>query len=114
MYISIKYICQFIDKTKYTLYPDVHPYSLFSSKWGGIIPPNLLVTPLHPDIVSGDKVNIFEPNIKTSHDRKREKYSHLKIDSSSHIVNLEPFEIGSRGYITKENKSRLNSLHKLC
>ena len=115
----IKYICQCIDKTKYTLYADVHPYSLAN---GGTIPPNLLVTPLRPDIVilSGDEVNIFEltvplePNIKTAHDRKREKYSHLETDISSHIVNLEPFEIGSRGYISKENKSRLNSLHKLC
>ena len=115
----VKYICQCIDKTKFKLFADVNPYSLAG---GGTIPPDLLVTPLRPDIViiSQEEVNIFEltvplePNIKAANFRKTEKYSHMISDITSHKVNLTPFEIGSRGYISPENRARLKTIFKFC
>ena len=92
---------------------------------GGTLPPSLVVSTLRPDIVILDKkkkeVNIFEltvpaeSRIKISRNLKYQKYQHLISDIGGHSVNIIPFEIGSQtGYISKENKEHIKSLHKFC
>ena len=118
----LKYISECLDKTKYSCYVDIPGCQ---TPAGGTLPPALVVTPLRPDIVIIDKkkkeVNIFEltvpgeGRIKVSHDLKYQKYKHLISDIGSHTVNIIPFEIGSHtGYISSENKSHLQKLHKFC
>jgi len=86
------------------------------------MPPHIMVTSYRPDIViiSDKQMFIFEltvplePNIQAANLRKTEKYSHMVTDISDMKVNLIPFEIGSRGYISPENKKNLRTLHKFC
>ena len=56
----------------------------------------------------------LEPNISMANTRKTNKYAHLISDSTDCQTNIIPFEIGSRGYISPENKTRLKNLHKFC
>ena len=35
-------------------------------------------------------------------------------DIQNYKVNLEPFEIGARGYISKENRNRLKTIFSFC
>ena len=115
----LKYICENIDKSKCTMFSDIPTYSL---PGGGTVPPDLCVTAERPDMVvlKDDKVLILEltvplePNIPSAHARKFEKYSHFITDIDSHTVKLIPFEIGSRGYISEENKKNLKYIHKIC
>ena len=115
----VRYICQSIDLSKCTLYADITPFSLAG---GGTMPPHIMVTSYRPDIViiSDKQMFIFEltvplePNIQAANLRKTEKYSHMVTDISDMKVNLIPFEIGSRGYISPENKKNLRTLHKFC
>ena len=80
----------------------------------------MLKTNIDIVIISQEEVNIFEltvplePNIKAANFRKIEKYSHMIFDITSHKVNLTPFEIGSRGYISPENRARLKTIFKFC
>ena len=46
---------------------------------------------------------------------KEQKYSHFETDINHYKTTVAPFEIGAHtGYITKDNKARLASLHKFC
>ena len=92
---------------------------------GGTLPPDVAVTNLKPDIVIVDrrnrKVAIFEltcpaeHRIAAAHTLKAHKYSHFESDQTHNTVTVAPFEIGSHtGYVSKDNKTRLASLHKFC
>ena len=86
---------------------------------GSTIPPDILVTLSRPDLViinrSIKSVYVleltcsFERNITAAHQRKTTKYTSLKtdIESAGFTCVLLPFEIGSRGYVTRQNKSNL-------
>ena len=56
-----------------------------------------------------------EHRIKKAHELKYEKYQHFISDIKNHSVKVLPFEIGSHtGYISKENKKTIHSLHGYC
>jgi hypothetical protein len=94
------------------------------------IPQNILVTSSRPDLVVIDNsplnptVYLFEltvcferaENIEAANSRKYERYSALveDIKEMGYQCKNIPFEVGSRGHLTLENKSRLAILHKLC
>ena len=117
----LKYIVDCIDTTKYKVHSDIDGYETAN---GGTIPINMTVTNLKPDIVIIDEkkktVNIveltvpFEHNIKVRNIYKTNKYAHFLSDISSHTPTLTAFEVGCRGYLTKENTDRLKSIHKYC
>ena len=54
----------------------------------------------------------FETNTEKAHTYKESKYAHLIIDLESKGFTVKYFaiEIGSRGHITPQNKTRLNSI----
>ena len=112
------------------LYPAVprhhQVHLLYRHSWSpGTIPPDVLVTTLKPDLVIIDKkqksIYIFELTVPgemriiTAHKLKLEKYQHFQTDINTLKVSVHPFEIGSHtGYISRENKETLSSLHKFC
>ena len=56
-----------------------------------------------------------ETRIEISNKLKLDKYKHFTTDIQNHKVTVTPFEIGSsQGYISRENKTALHSLHKFC
>ena len=91
---------------------------------GGTIPPDILATNFRPDIVlinrNQRQIELleltcsFEKNIDSAHIRKAKKYNDLKVDleSAGWVVHLIPFEVGSRGQITKRNKNALINVLK--
>ena len=83
------------------------------------------MTNLKPDVVIIDrkskKVDIFEKTvpgehrIESSHNLKTEKYSHFLSDITRYQPSLTAFEVGAQtGYLTKENKKAIGTLHKYC
>ena len=83
------------------------------------------VTTLKPDIVIVDRkknvVDIFEltcpaeHRIGAAHSLKIDKYNHFETETINHKVKVEAFEVGSHtGHLTKDNKTRLASIHKYC
>ena len=118
----LSYIATCLDRKKYECYVDIQGHQ---TPGGGTFPPSLVVTTLKPDIVIVDKKQkatyIFELTVPSegrleqAHKLKQAKYEHFKTDISSHKVSVIPFEIGSHtGYINRENKANLHSLHKFC
>ena len=117
----VRYICDSVDKSKFTLYSDIEG---FKTETGGSIPASLTTTIDRPDIVIIDKkkrkVHIFEltvpfeSNIKKRHTEKSNKYGYLIHDIPQYEVSIQAFEVGSRGYIDSDNKKRLTDLHKFC
>ena len=117
----IKYIDKCLDKSKYEVYVDLDG-SKFSEN--STIPPQYIVTTERPDIVIIDKktkeINIyeltcpFETNIDKAHAAKIDKYNHFRSDIEDFSVNVEAFEIGSRGYVTPDNRKRIKQLQKYC
>ena len=97
---------------------------------GLTIPQNIVVTPSRCDLVIVDSsppnqtVYLFEltvsferiGNMEAANSRKYERYSGLAEDIREAGFKCQniPFEIGSRGHIDLENKSRLTIMHKLC
>ena len=56
-----------------------------------------------------------EHRIPTAHTLKAQKYSHFETDQTHNQVTVAPFEVGSHtGYVSKDNRTRLASLHKFC
>ena len=56
-----------------------------------------------------------ESRLEISHKIKMDKYSHLVADIKSHNVEIIAFEIGAhQGHISRDNKARLQTLHKYC
>ena len=97
---------------------------------GGTIPQNIITTTSRPDLVILDNsqptatVYLFEltvcferyDNILSANRRKHERYVSLAEDirEAGYICKNIPFEIGSRGHITGENKSKLAIMHQIC
>ena len=93
---------------------------------GGTIPPSILPTVQRPDICyfDQDKKQVviieltvpFETNIRDAHNRKEDRYAGLLHDLQ--VAGWRPklicLEIGSRGLITPDNKSRLKLIMGLC
>ena len=83
---------------------------------GSTIPPDILVTLSRPDLViinrSIKSVYVleltcsFERNILAANIRKSTKYQSLKndIENAGYSCTLIPFEIGSRGHVTRGNR----------
>ena len=89
----------------------------------GTIPAEIIVTSDRPDIVlvsEEQKVTLveltvpFEMNIKSSHDYKVNKYAGLVSDiiSQGYECQLLCIEVGSRGYISPDNRDGIKSLLK--
>ena len=117
----INYILNCLDSSKFEVYSDLDGHTTAT---GGTIPMTVCITPLKPDIVIIDKkhktFNIFEltcpmePNIKKRNSEKFAKYSHFRTDIDCLTPTLTCFEIGSRGYVSPENQSRLKTIHSFC
>ena len=106
----------------FTLYSDLHG---FQAPHGGVIPPNILVTTLRPDVfIVNEDARIavlfeltcpWERNIERDHTYKQEKYSPLVADLS-HEYQVFQFsvEVSARGFISKENKARIKAFTLKC
>ena len=91
---------------------------------GGTIPATMTVTQLKPDIVvineAEKTVHIleltvpFEHNIKSRHIYKANKYAHFSRDITNYKATVISFEVGARGYLTKENEESLRKICSLC
>ena len=89
---------------------------------GGSVPAYLTVTELKPDIVIIDKENLrvniveltvpFEGHIAARHTYKTNKYAHFVQDITTHKTIVTAVEVGVRGYLTKDNISRINKKDK--
>ena len=101
----------------FALFSDLQGYQ---APGGGVIPPNILVTNLRPDIVLINEVSReivlfeltcpWEQNIDRNHAYKEGKYAPLVADlSRSFKVFQFSVEVAARGLITKQNKARLKS-----
>ena len=86
---------------------------------GGTIPPDVLVTQSRPDLVllNRNEKTIclleltcsFERNAEAANLRKSLRYTTLKndLEDSGYKCLLVPFEVGSRGYISRATKSNI-------
>ena len=97
---------------------------------GSTIPPNITVTSSRPDLVIVDSssspqtVYLYEltvcfertGNLEAANSRKYSRYTGLAsdIEDNGYSCKNIPFEVGSRGHLTPDNRSRLSILHKLC
>ena len=97
---------------------------------GATIPQHIIVTSSRPDLVIVDSssspptVYLFElticfervGNMEAANQKKYNRYSSLTQDIKENGYNCKniPFEVGSRGHLTLENRSRLTIIHKLC
>ena len=103
------------------LYSDIPKYRI---NWG-TIPAYVLCTLERPDIVLLDrklrKIYLseltcsFENNIEAAHISKRRINQDLRkdLEAQKYSVTLVPFEIGSRGYVTKRNRTEIQNIIKL-
>ena len=117
----IKYIADSVDTVKYSVYADIEGYR---NTTGGTLDPALAVTLEKPDLVIHDThkntVEIceltagHESNINKNHKVKEDKYAWMVSDITLMKPTLTCFEVGSRGLITPENKSRLKYIHTFC
>ena len=116
------YIASCLDTKNFTCFVDIEGHQTNS---GGTLPPDIIVSTLKPDIVIVDQklksVFIFEltvpgeTRIQEAHRIKTEKYQHFITDIKTHYVSILPFEVGSHtGYISRQNKDTLHTLHKFC
>ena len=97
---------------------------------GASIPVHIMVTRSRPDLVVVDSstspqtVYLYEltvcfereGNMEAANRRKHTRYSGLAtdIEDNGYTCKNIPFEVGSRGHLTPDNRSRLSILHKLC
>ena len=109
-------------KDGFRLYSDLDG---FQAPHGGVIPPDVLVTRLKPDLFlvneSAREVVLLEltcpwdTNVERSHDYKQEKYAPLIADLSRHFKVFQfSVEVSVRGQITKGNRTRLKSFVYTC
>ena len=106
----------------------LEPYKIYSdiegrhALGGGTIPPDVLPTNEKPDIViiTPNEMMIielsvpFESNIKIRHEFKCTKYAMLVSDlkQTGRNVRFYAIEVGSRGYISNDNKDSLKHIFK--
>ena len=88
------------------------------------IPSDILVTAQRPVLVCIDRPNssiyileltiCFETNFDAAHKRKLNRYASLTTDLEikGYKVNYSAVEIGSRGFVNKDNQSRLKSFFR--
>ena len=88
----LRYICENVDNEKYQLNADIEGYSLPGARGDNFPRPLCYPWATRP--------------------RKAEKYSHFIPDITSANVKVIQFEIGSRGYISLDNKTSLKLLFK--
>ena len=93
---------------------------------GGTIPPHILITNKRPDlvIVWEDPKQIllieltvpFESNITDAHKRKIDRYKALvqDLNETDYDTIYEAIEVGQRGFIDKENKTRIKQILAKC
>ena len=115
----LHYISKCLDKIKFECYIDIPGHQTVG---GETLKPELAITPDRPDIVIMDRkqnsVHIlelscsFEMNTDDRHTHKTNKYAYLLTDITTMKPTVTAFEIGSRGFITTENRNRLKQLHK--
>ena len=91
---------------------------------GGTIPPDIITTKTRPDLVIINRKEkiiellelscSFETNTESAHNAKYRKYLTLKTDLEDQgwTVYLTPFEIGSRGHVTNQNKMSIKNTAK--
>ena len=91
---------------------------------GSTISPDILCTSLRPDLVIIDRSKkcielleltcSFETNIDSANIRKTKNYTDLKgdIERNGWTVALVPFEVGSRGLMTRRNRDSLVGVFK--
>ena len=125
----LNYMIKTLDENKpetIKLYADLPNYKAN----GASIPANIIVTRSRPDLVVVDSsttpqtVYLFEltvcferaGNIEAANSRKYSRYTGLATDIEENGYQCKniPYEVGSRGHLTPENRSRLSILHKLC
>ena len=106
----------------YNMYCDIGGQTIA----GGTIPPHILVTNQRPDLVVvwDDPKQIlvmeltvpFESNISDAHKRKIERYEKLIRDLGEvgYNVTYEAIEVGQRGLVDKENKTRIKRILGKC
>ena len=115
----LHYMAAHISKNKpvdVTVYTDLPELSIN----GGTIPADIVATGQRPDIVlinrAEKKITLFEltvsfeKNIDSANIRKSIRYNDLTSDIKKRgwIVENTPFEIGSRGHITKRNMTAIS------
>ena len=109
-----------------TIYADLDGHKVN----GGTLPPHITVTSSRCDLVIIDSsstpstvylleltVSFERPgNMEAAYQRKYERYTALSEDIKAAGFNCKniPFEVGSRGHLTLENKSKLSIMHSLC
>jgi len=115
----LNFLCNTLKQSRFEVYCDL-PESC--SPGGGTIPPDIMITSLRPDLVIINRhmkeISIYEltvpyeNRIEAAHSQKQRKYLTLvsDIEASGWNVFFCALEIGSRGYISKENKLNLTSL----
>ena len=106
------------NKNKYEVFVDIDG---MKHQGDGTIPPKISVTSDRPDIVviNNETKNAtifeltvpYEPNIEERHILKQNKYCHVETDSGEYSTKIIAIEVGSRGYVSKDNEKRLRSLH---
>ena len=91
---------------------------------GSTVPPDILCTAQRPDVVIVDRESkrialleltcSFESNAEAANSRKTLSYKDMKTDleESGYKVFLIPFEIGSRGFINKRNRTAITQILK--
>ena len=94
---------------------------------GGSIPFNILITAQRPDIVIIDKSSnphtvwlfeltvSFETNFEQAHNRKKARYTQLTsdIEDAGYSCKNVPFEVGSRGHLSQDNRCNLAMIHSI-
>ena len=116
----VNYIATNINTEKYTVYSDIPG---MEAPGGGILPPNICITNLKPDIVIVDEeakeVHIYEltcpsgpANIEKRHLENTQKYSTFLTECTGYNSFVVCFEVSSKGFLTTRNHSHLNSLHR--
>ncbi len=85
-----------------------------------------VITKQKPDLILVDRINMkvtllelsvpFETNIDNTHELKVKRYQQLisDIEAKEFSVKYYPIEIGSRGFISKDNEARLKSFLRKC
>ena len=111
--------------TNFITYYHCHTTICFHAPHGGVIPPDILVTNLKPDLFlvnESERVIVlleltcpWDSNIERSHNYKEEKYAPLIADLSRNF-NVYQFsiEVSVRGQISKGNRARIKSFAYRC
>ena len=89
------------------------PQDILTVSGEGSCPDLVLVNRRDKKIVIMELTSPLEANIEAAYTRKANKYTPLKIDleEKGYSVQLVPFEIGSRGYVSSRNKNNLINIY---